>query len=211
MSETVMPIDSSSRSGEERKATNHEIASTGLAGQAADRQAAAWGSEDLQPGSLRKLFGSYPTGVAVVTTRSAEGRKVGLTINSFASLSLDPPLVLWSLVNHSPSLDVFRESRHFVINILAGHHEALARRFANPAVPDKFESVAVHETPEGVPALAGAMTTLVCAHDHCRTVGDHLLLVGRIVRTACEPHDPLVFHAGRFVSLTGAHPANLPI
>ncbi|MDO5103083.1 MAG: flavin reductase family protein [Lautropia sp.] len=171
---------------------------------------AAWGSEDVAPATLRKLFGAYPTGVAIVTSRSVEGRKVGLTINSFASLSLDPPLVLWSLVNHSPSLAVFRDCRHFAINILAGRHEELARRFANPSVVDKFESVPVQETPEGVPALDGALTTLVCALDHARTVGDHLLMVGRVVRAATQPGDPLVFHAGRFVSITAPHPANLP-
>ncbi|MDO4682999.1 MAG: flavin reductase family protein [Lautropia sp.] len=168
------------------------------AGQAPDSQ---WGSVDLAPATLRKLFGCYPTGVAIVTTRAADGRKVGLTINSFASLSLDPPLVLWSLVNHSPSLDVFRDSRHFAINVLASSHEDLARRFANPAIPDKFADVDVQETPEGVPAIEGALTTLVCAHDHCRTVGDHLLLIGRIVRTASQPNEPLVFHGGRFVSV----------
>lgn len=160
-----------------------------------------WGSVELSSANLRKLFGCYPTGVAIVTTRAADGRKVGLTINSFASLSLDPPLILWSLVNHSPSLKVFRDSRHFVINVLASSHECLARRFANPTIPDKFADVEVEETPEGVPAIGGALTSLVCEHDHCRTVGDHLLLIGRVVRTASHPNEPLVFHEGRFASV----------
>ena len=131
----------------------------------------------------------------------------GLTINSFASLSLDPPLVLWSLVNRSPNLAVFRDSAHFAINILASGHEALARRFADPAVPDKFADVTVRETPEGVAAIDGALATLVCAHDHCRTVGDHLLLVGQVVRVASQPSEPLVFHAGRFTSVPARAPA----
>ena len=97
--------------------------------------------------------------MAIVTTRAADGRNVGLTINSFASLSLDPPLVLWSLVNRSPNLAVFRDSAHFAINILASGHEALARRFADPAVPDKFADVTVRETPEGVAAIDGALAT----------------------------------------------------
>ena len=157
--------------------------------------------------ALRDLLGSYPTGVAIVTTRAADGRNVGLTINSFASLSLDPPLVLWSLVNRSPNLAVFRDSAHFAINILASGHEALARRFADPAVPDKFADVTVRETPEGVAAIDGALATLVCAHDHCRTVGDHLLLVGQVVRVASQPSEPLVFHAGRFTSVPARAPA----
>lgn len=168
---------------------------------------AAWGSVDLAPRALRDLLGSYPTGVAIVTTRAADGRNVGLTINSFASLSLDPPLVLWSLVNRSPNLAVFRDSAHFAINILASGHEALARRFADPAVPDKFADVTVRETPEGVAAIDGALATLVCAHDHCRTVGDHLLLVGQVVRVASQPSEPLVFHAGRFTSVPARAPA----
>ena len=160
-----------------------------------------WGNVDLEPKALRNLFGSYPTGVAIVTTRTPDGRSVGLTINSFATLSLDPPLVLWSLVDRSPNLATFRECTHFAINILANGHEDLAKRFATAAVPDKFDGVAVQETPEGIPAIDGAVTTLVCAHDDCRHVGDHLLLIGRVVRTAHQPGTPLVFHAGRFTSL----------
>lgn len=165
---------------------------------------AGWGEIDLQPKALRNLLGSYPTGVAIVATRAADGRAVGLTINSFASLSLDPPLVLWSLVSHSPSLEVFRECRHFSINILGSEHEALARRFASPAVADKFADVAVREAPEGVPAIHGAVATLVCAPYQCQAAGDHLLMVGRVLRTHTEPAAPLVFHAGRFTALKAA-------
>jgi flavin reductase (DIM6/NTAB) family NADH-FMN oxidoreductase RutF len=161
----------------------------------------SWGSVDVQPATLRKLLGTYPTGVAIVTTRASDGRPVGLTINSFASLSLDPPLVLWSLVNRSPSMLAFRECTHFAINVLSGDHESLARRFASAAVPDKFADVAWHTAPEGVPALDEAIATLVCAHDHCRDTGDHLLFVGRVVRTASREGAPLVFHSGRFTSL----------
>jgi len=168
---------------------------------AGSAEAPAWGSLDLQPRTLRNLLGSYPTGVAIVTTRAPDGRPVGLTINSFAALSLDPPLILWSLVDHSPNLAAFRDSSHFAINILASQHEELARRFATPGTPDKFADVACQDTPEGVPALDGAMTTLICAHDHSRHAGDHLLLIGRVVRTANRPGTPLVFHAGRFTSV----------
>lgn len=161
----------------------------------------AWECAGVQPQALRGVLGNYPTGVAIVTTCAADGRHVGLTINSFASLSLEPPLVLWSLVNHSPNLAVFRNCTHFAINVLAREHEDLARRFANPAVADKFNGVALRQAPEGIPALAQAIATLVCVHDHSRTVGDHLLMVGRVVRTACQPGQPLVFHGGRFASV----------
>jgi flavin reductase (DIM6/NTAB) family NADH-FMN oxidoreductase RutF len=164
-------------------------------------EATSWGSVDVQPASLRKLLGTYPTGVAIVTTRAPDGRPVGLTINSFASLSLDPPLVLWSLVNHSPNLAVFRDCAHFAINILSSDHEAVARRFASAAVPDKFADVAWQAAPEGVPAIDEAIATLVCAHDHSRDTGDHMLFIGRVVRTASREGAPLVFHSGRFTSL----------
>lgn len=161
----------------------------------------AWGSSDLRPSTLRKLFGNYPTGVAVVTACAADGRRVGLTINSFASLSLDPPLVLWSLGNHSSNLAAFRACSHFVINVLNSAQEAIARRFASSRVQDKFAGVALHETPENAPMIAGALTTLVCVNDHNRMVGDHLLLIGRVVRAATHAGAPLVFHAGRFLVL----------
>ncbi len=165
---------------------------------------APWGQTDLAPRTLRNLMGAYPTGVAIVTMRTCDGRDVGLTINSFASLSLDPPLVLWSLVNHSPNLDAFRDCTHFAINMLADGQEELARRFATPAIADKFDGVAVAQAPEDLPVIAGALTVLVCENDHSRTVGDHLLMVGRIVRTGHQLAAPLVFHAGRFTALQAA-------
>lgn len=163
--------------------------------------ALAWGSTDLAPKTLRSVLGTYPTGVAIVTTRTPEGRPVGLTINSFASLSLDPPLVLWSLVSRSPNLAIFRACSHFTINVLSSEQEALARRFANPAIADKFDGAAIEETPEGIPAIAGALATLVCANDQQNDAGDHLLLFGRVQRVANAGGAPLVFHAGRFLSL----------
>jgi flavin reductase (DIM6/NTAB) family NADH-FMN oxidoreductase RutF len=164
----------------------------------------AWGSTDLEPKTLRGVLGSYPTGVAIVATRTRDGRAVGLTINSFASLSLDPPLVLWSLVNRSPSLAAFRDCAHFTINVLASGHEALARRFASATVPDKFADAPLLEVPEGIPAIDGAVATLVCANDQQNHAGDHLLLFGRVLRVASTPGTPLVFHAGRFTALSTA-------
>ncbi len=163
-----------------------------------------WGCTDLHPKVLRGVLGSYPTGVAIVATRCPDGRRVGLTINSFASLSLDPPLVLWSLVNHSPNLAAFRDCSHFTISVLACGQEELALRFASSAVPDKFAGAPVHDVPEGVPAIAGAVATLVCANDQQSPTGDHLLLFGRVLRVASVAATPLVFHAGRFTALTAA-------
>lgn len=164
----------------------------------------AWGLSEFESKTLRNMLGSYPTGVAIVTTRTADGRDVGLTINSFASLSLDPPLVLWSLVNHSPNLLAFRDCQHFTINILAEGHQELAMRFANPRVENKFEGVDTHITPEGVPALQGAIATLVCVNHKQDHIGDHLLMVGHVCRIGSETGKPLVFHGGTFTALHNA-------
>lgn len=169
-----------------------------------ERPAPAWGDTDIQPQALRRVLGQVPTGVAVVTTRTADGRALGLTINSLASLSLAPALVLWSLVDRSPHLAAFRQARHFAISVLAEGQQALASRFATPGLPDKFDGVAVHEVPEGLPVIAGALATLVCASDQHQSAGDHCLFIGRVLRMDHGDGAPLVFHRGRFTALAAA-------
>ena len=155
----------------------------------------------LDTRALRNALGSYPTGVAIVTTRHADGRAVGLTINSFASLSLEPPLVLWSLVNRSPSLAAFSECTHFSINVLAADQAELARRFATSAVQDKFAEVAVHDTDEGVPLIAGSLASFVCTRELAQEGGDHTLFTGRVLRYRTGDGEPAVFHRGQFTRL----------
>lgn len=152
---------------------------------------------------LRDVLGRYPTGVAIVTTRAADGRRVGLTINSFASLSLEPPLVLWSLVNRSPNSMVFRECRHFAINVLASDHADLAMRFASAKVADKFAEVTVHDTDEGPAAIPGSVASLICSNHGQIEAGDHRLFIGQVHRVDAGESvaPPLVFHAGRFAAL----------
>ncbi|PHM62837.1 flavin reductase family protein [Xenorhabdus ishibashii] len=164
-----------------------------------------WGATEFETRSLRKLLGKYPTGVAIVATRTAEGRNVGLTINSFASLSLEPPLVLWSLVNHSPNLSVFRDCEYFTISILSYDHQELALRFASSGVENKFQGIPVQETPEGIPSIGGAIATLVCANHQQTHLGDHLLVIGQVKRIASVEGKPLVFHGGMFTGLHDVH------
>ncbi len=160
-----------------------------------------WGSTSFEPRALRHALGRYPTGVAVVTTRAPDGRPIGLTINSFASLSLDPALVLWSLVSHSPNLSAFTQARHFAISVLAHDQQALASQFANPQVLDKFDQVEVREAPEGVPVLHGTLATLVCEVSRHVPEGDHELFIGKVVRIDAREGAPLVFHGGRFAAI----------
>lgn len=160
-----------------------------------------WGQTEFEGKALRQALGRYPTGVAIVTTRTPDGRAVGLTINSFASLSLTPALVLWSLVDRSPNLATFQRASHFAISVLAQDQEGLASRFANPAVLNKFDQVPVVESPEGVPVIEGALATLVCRSSKHVTEGDHELFIGQVVRLDTREGEPLVFHGGRFGAL----------
>lgn len=154
---------------------------------------------------LREALGAYPTGVTIVTARAADGRPVGLTVNSFASLSLDPPLLLWSLANRSPNLRAFRTASHFAINVLADHQAEVARRFATPSIADKFDGIALRQQLQPwadlAPLIEGTVAHFVCASRDAIETGDHTLFIGRIEHHWREDGDPLVFHGGRFGSL----------
>ena len=157
--------------------------------------------QSLEPRAIRNVLGTYPTGVAIVTTRAPDGRPVGLTINSFASVSLSPPIVLWSLANSSSSLDIFKHCSHFAIHFLAAQDDGLASRFASSAVNDKFLGVECTDAEEGVPLLNSAMATLLCKQGESLIAGDHLVMFGEVTNVWSKPADPLVFHRGRLIGL----------
>ncbi|XKE46163.1 flavin reductase family protein [Halomonas organivorans] len=151
--------------------------------------------------ALRDTLGRFATGVTIVTARTEEGAPVGITANSFSSLSLDPPLILWSLALTSPSLPAFAEGRAFAVNILGHHQDALAMQFARPS-DDKFEGVAHRDNAAGVPLLEGALARLECRVEFTRIAGDHLLIVGRVQAFATEEGEPLLFYQGGFQRLS---------
>lgn len=152
--------------------------------------------------TFRQALGHFPTGVAIVTTRSPDGRPVGLTINSFSSLSLDPPLVMWSLVNHSPSLTVFEKCNYFAINVISQSQTDAALGFANSKVKDKFSLVSHMDGKEGVPLIDDCVATFVCENYRQYEGGDHTIFIGRVVRhSAMTEHEPAVFHRGKFTRL----------
>lgn len=165
---------------------------------------AAAASAPFDGRELRRTLGQFATGVTVVTTRGAGGRRVGLTANSFSSVSLDPPLVLWSLSRGSPSLADFLGASHFGINVLAADQHHLSRRFATPQ-PDKFQGVAWREGPAGVPLLEGVLARLVCRNVRQYDGGDHVILIGGIEHHECFGGEPLVFHSGCYRVAT-CHP-----
>ncbi len=146
---------------------------------------------------MRNALGTFATGVAFITTRDPEGRLFGLTGNSFNSVSLDPPLVLWSLSVAAPSLPAFRKATHFGVNVLATEQHELALRFARPH-KNKFEGVPHSLGEYGVPLIDGA-----AAHFECRIVdryygGDHEIFLGQVERYSYERKPTLLFCHGTY-------------
>ena len=147
---------------------------------------------------FRRALGMFATGVTIVTARDATGVRVGLTANSFNSVSLAPPLVLWSLSQRAASMPAFAAGSHYAINILAADQRALAERFASK-VPDRFAGVAFREGSAGAPILEGAAAVFECFNRSRYEEGDHVIFVGEVER--CEHRDgaqPLIFHGGRY-------------
>jgi flavin reductase (DIM6/NTAB) family NADH-FMN oxidoreductase RutF len=146
---------------------------------------------------LRNALGRFTTGVTIATCRDLGGQPVGLTANSFNSLSLDPPLVLWSLRLASPALPAFQQASHFAINVLSEAQVNLSRRFASP-VPDRFAEGQWSDGAGGAPVLTGCAAVFECALHSEQTIGDHVLIVGRVERMHEAALPPLVFQAGHY-------------
>lgn len=147
---------------------------------------------------FRKALGAFPTGVAVLTTRSSTGACAGLTVNSFNSLSLDPPLVLWSLSTRSLSLAVFSESSHFAVNILAEDQVEISERFA-ARLPDKFSGLELTAGSGTAPLIAGCAAWIECSNHSRQDAGDHVLIIGRVENFACSGKKPLIFCNGKYL------------
>ena len=147
---------------------------------------------------LRRTLGAFATGVTVVTALDLDGRPIGLTVNSFAAVSLQPPLVLWSLGNGSNSLEAFRTASHYCINVLAADQEDLSNRFATwPA--DRFVGLPWQAGAGGAPVFPGCCATFEVANQTAHAGGDHTIFVGRVERFSETPAvAPLLFHAGRY-------------
>lgn len=147
--------------------------------------------------SLRGALGRFATGVGIITCVGPDGAPVGLTVNSFTSLSLDPPLVLWSLRRRSPSVAAFAAARHFAMNVLADTQVALSRRFASP-VPDKFADGDWHAGLGDAPVLAGCAAVFECETEAIHEGGDHVIFIGRVRRLADLDVAPLLFQGGQY-------------
>jgi len=160
---------------------------------------------DFDPRDFRNALGQFATGVTIVTTRTSGGEPIGLTANSFSSVSLSPPLVLWSLSLRSPNLPNFLQATHFAINVLARDQIALSQRFSKP-IPNKFEGVDCTDSANGMPLLNG-----MAAHFECRTEarhysGDHVIFIGHVLKYSHADRDALGYHRGRYIFTTPIDP-----
>ena len=151
----------------------------------------------IDPRQYRQALGRYATGVTVVTTRGRNGKLEGLTANSFASVSLDPPLVLWSLKDGAASLPNFAESGWFAINVLGAAHQHLSHHFATPSV-DKFAGVDFLAGIGGCPLLPDALASFECSVEQKVIAGDHTIFIGRVQRLMQRDGEPLIFTGGAF-------------
>lgn len=152
--------------------------------------------------ALRNALGRYATGVTIVTAIDPDGHPIGLTVNSFAAVSLDPALVLWCLDNKSHNLEAFRKSTHHAINVLAADQQDLSNRFATwPA--DRFVGLPWQAGAGGAPIFPGCCATFEMAKVTEHAAGDHTIFVGSIERFSETPDlAPLLFHAGRYRELS---------
>ena len=158
----------------------------------------SWDKRDL-----RTALGSFGTGVTVVTSGNLQSRLVGVTANSFSSVSLEPPIVLWSLVSSSPSLEVFDATSRFVINVLALDQMNLSKQFSK-TLEDKFAGVEYTEGLGGLPVIQNCVATFECKTIQRTVVGDHVLFLGQVENYVYESKTPLLFCQGNYMQVAEA-------
>lgn len=147
---------------------------------------------------FRAALGMFATGVTIVTTRAADGTPVGMTVNSFNSVSLAPPLVLWSLSRTASARTAFASCSHYAVNVLGVGQQGLAERFAS-RLPGRWEGVLHSDGAGGAPLIAGAVATFECFNRSRYDEGDHVIFVGEVERCQHQAQAaPLLFHGGRF-------------
>ena len=151
----------------------------------------------IDPREFRNALGNYATGVTIITAAGSDRKPYGITCNSFASVSLNPPLVLWSLVLYSSSLAAFQNASHFAVNVLGVSQQALADKFAKSS-DEKF--IGVEWTPGlgGAPLLAGSVANFQCRSANRYYGGDHVIFLGAVEAYSCNRKEPLLFAQGGY-------------
>ncbi|WP_339034889.1 flavin reductase family protein [Bradyrhizobium symbiodeficiens] len=154
-------------------------------------------SSSIDPRDFRNALGTYATGVTIITAAAPDGKPYGLTCNSFASVSLNPPLVLWSLVVYSSSLTIFQNASHFTVNVLGASQQALATKFAKSS-DDKFTGVDWTPGLGGAPVLAESVANFQCRSVNRYYGGDHVIFLGAVEAYTYGAKEPLLFARGTF-------------
>jgi flavin reductase (DIM6/NTAB) family NADH-FMN oxidoreductase RutF len=150
---------------------------------------------------FRNALGCFPTGVTVITTLDPAAQCIGITANSFNSVSMDPPLILFSLARATYSIRSFLTNEYFAVNVLSLDQEELSARFAK-ASADKWTATSFESWDSGCPILPGCAANFECRTEHTYDGGDHVIFVGRVVRMRYDPAiRPLLFHQGQYRSV----------
>ena len=159
---------------------------------------------DFTARDFRDAVGWFTTGVTVITARGADGAIYGVTANSFASVSLDPPLVLWCLDKKSDTLPLFEKATHFTVNVLREEHEDVSSRLARKGA-HSLEGVDLIEGTSGTPALKEALAHFECEVEARHDAGDHIIMIGRVLKfDYVEEGRPLLYHRGGYSFLPPA-------
>lgn len=148
---------------------------------------------------FRDALAQFATGVTVITTRLDDGRFFGLTASSFNSVSLDPPLVLWSLAQGASSMPLFTGNSHYVINVLAADQAELAQRFSE-RIENRFDGIEFELSHTGLPIIKGVAAWFECHNRSRYPEGDHVIFVGEVERCDAQPKPALIFHGGRITT-----------
>jgi flavin reductase (DIM6/NTAB) family NADH-FMN oxidoreductase RutF len=165
-------------------------------------------SSAIDPRDFRNALGTYATGVTIIAASAADGKPYGLTCNSFASVSLNPPLVLWSLGMFSQGLSIFQNASHFTVNVLGASQQALASKFAKSA-GDKFAGVEWKPGLGNAPVLANCIANFQCRAAGRYYGGDHVIFLGAVEAYAYNRQEPLLFARGDYGRLEGADGASV--
>jgi flavin reductase (DIM6/NTAB) family NADH-FMN oxidoreductase RutF len=158
----------------------------------------------IDPDDFRKVLSHFGSGVTVVTTCDADKRPTGLTCSAFASVSLDPPLILVCVDHKAQSFPALREGGRFAVNILRADQEALSRRFATSKILDKFDGVAHTVSDLGLPLLDNALAHLECTTINMHVEGDHTIVIGRVERVSAPGGEPLLYFRGQYRGLANS-------
>ncbi len=159
-------------------------------------------SSSIDPRDFRNALGTFATGVTIITAAAPDGKPYGLTCNSFASVSLNPPLVLWSLVVYSTSLTVFQNASHFSVNVLGASQQALANKFAKSS-DDKFVGVDWNPGLGNAPVLADSVANFQCRSVNRYYGGDHVIFLGAVEAYSYNAKEPLLFAHGSYGRFLG--------